>query len=131
MRYECSLSKGHTWNTPCVLCTLASALPIIDSVHTSSTPVFYGALRPLTISGQLFNPDIRIQCLHCRGVNVFSGEQKLSRWLPWPPADSCLWDGMAGLASSLQLLWFLSLHYPKKSVRLFQCGVTHHWTDSR
>ena len=61
MRFECSLSTGHTWNTPCVLCTLATALPIIDYVHASSTPVFYGALRSLTILGQLFNPDINVE----------------------------------------------------------------------
>lgn len=27
VRCECSLRTEHTWNTPCVLCTLTSALP--------------------------------------------------------------------------------------------------------
>lgn len=129
MRYECSLSTGNTWNTPCVLCTLASALwDLIDPVHTSSTPVFYGALRSLTIPGQLFNPDVNVK------ESMSSVQSKSS-------PDAChghLQIAVSGtewlavhLPSSFSLPMVCLSALPQKSVRQFQCGVTHHWTDSR
>lgn len=90
-------------------------------------PLLDGALQPLTITGQVFRPHANGDELRC------SADSKLSSCLLWPPTDHCLWDRMVGcvpMCPSFPPSMVSLSALPPESVRQFQRGATHHWTDS-